>query len=142
MSGAMQPLAVPENRMAALLNDYAQLTKARVTTLIVLTAWCGYYFGCVKAGVSSMSWNLLHALLGIGMVSSGTAALNEVMEYKVDGNMRRTARRPIPAGRMSVLHGAVVGLSLTLGGALYLGWGMNPLTGWLSLATAAVYLAA
>lgn len=142
MSAIIQPLAIPQNRISMLLSDYAQLTKLRVTTLIVLTAWCGYYFGCVKTGVSSISWSLFHALLGIGMVSSGTAALNEVMEYKIDANMRRTARRPIPSGRMSVLHGALVGLALTLGGALYLGLVLNPLTGGLSLATAAVYLAA
>jgi protoheme IX farnesyltransferase len=142
MSAVAQPLAAPENRIATLLSDYAQLTKLRVTILIVLTAWCGYYFGCLQAGVSSISWNLFHALLGIGMVSSGTAALNEVLEHKIDANMRRTARRPIPAGRMSVLHGTVVGLALTLGGALYLGFALNPLTGGLSLATAVVYLAA
>src|SRR5207244_12071438 len=46
----------------------------------------------------------LHALLGIAMVSSGTAALNEVMERDVDGCMRRTAQRPLPAGRMRLLH--------------------------------------
>jgi heme o synthase len=72
--------------------------KARVTTLIVMTAWCGYYFGAQKAGVSSLSWGLFHALLGIGLVSSGTAALNEVMEYKVDGHMRRTRNAHCPQG--------------------------------------------
>ena len=39
-----------------------------------------------------------HALLGIGLVAGGTAALNEVMEYKIDGKMRRTAMRPLPTG--------------------------------------------
>src|ERR1700674_2925903 len=142
MSAITQPVILFRKQATSLLRDYAELIKLRVTTLIVMTAWCGYYFGAQKAGVSSLSWGLFHALLGIGLVSSGTAALNEVMEYKVDANMRRTARRPIPAGRMSVLHGALVGLALTPGGALYLGFGLNPLTGWLSLATAAVYLAA
>jgi protoheme IX farnesyltransferase len=142
MSTATQPLAVPAQSLTGLLRDYAELIKLRVTTLIVMTAWCGYYFGCAKAGVSSLSWGLFHALLGIGMVSGGTAAWNEVIEHKVDANMRRTARRPIPAGRMSLLHGAVAGVVLTVGGAVYLGWALNALTGWLSLATAAVYLAA
>src|SRR5713101_4588484 len=112
MSTATQPLAVPAPSIVGLLRDYAELTKLRVTTLIVMTAWCGYYFGCVKAGMSSLSWGLFHALLGIGMVSGGTAALNEVMEHKVDANMRRTARRPIPAGRMSLLHATVAGIVL------------------------------
>ncbi|MGB6803718.1 MAG: UbiA family prenyltransferase, partial [Candidatus Sulfotelmatobacter sp.] len=106
MSAMIQPLVLFRRRASSLLRDYAELMKLRVTTLIVMTAWCGYYFGSQKAGVSSLSWGLLHALLGIGLVSSGTAALNEVMEHKVDGQMRRTAQRPLPAGRMSLAHAA------------------------------------
>jgi heme o synthase len=113
-----------------------------VTTLVVMTAWCGYYFGSLKSGVPSLSWGLFHALLGVGLVSGGTAALNEVLEHDVDGLMRRTALRPLPSGRMSVWHGAAAGLLMTIGGAVYLGVALNPLTGWLSLLTAFVYLAA
>src|SRR5258708_28924155 len=116
--------------------------KLRVTTLIVMTAWGGYYFGAEKAGFSWLSWGLLHALLGIGLVSSGTAALNEVMEHKVDANMRRTAQRPLPAGRMSLRHAATAGLLATLGGSIYLSVFANPLTGLLTFLTSVVYLAA
>lgn len=129
-------------RIRTLLRDYAELTKLRVTTLIVMTAWCGFYFGALKSGVPSLSWTLLHALLGIGLVSGGTAALNEVMESEVDARMPRTARRPIPSGRMSLLHGTVVGVLLNVGGAFYLAFTTNALTGLLALATAFVYLAA
>jgi heme o synthase len=124
------------------LSDYAQLIKLRVTTLIVVTAWCGFFFGAEKAGTSSLSWSLLHALLGIGLVSSGTAALNEVMEWDVDRKMRRTASRPIPAGRMSLLHATAVGLSLTIGGSVYLVLATNWLTGSLTFLTSVVYLLA
>jgi heme o synthase len=142
MSTATQHLAVARSGIMMLARDYAELTKLRVTTLIVMTAWCGYYFGALKAGVSSVSWGLFHALLGIALVSGGTAALNEVMEWDIDGRMRRTARRPLPAGRMSLPHAAIVGVLMTIGGALYLGLALNPLTGWLSLATSVIYLAA
>jgi heme o synthase len=142
MSTVSQPLAVPRQALAALVRDYAELTKLRVTTLVVMTAWCGYYFGSLKSGVPSLSWGLFHALLGIGLVSGGTAALNEVLEHDVDGLMRRTALRPLPSGRMSVWHGAAAGLLMTIGGAVYLGVALNTLTGWLSLLTAFVYLAA
>ena len=142
MSTAIQPLAVPRNGVITLARDYAELIKLRVTTLIVMTAWCGYYFGALKSGVSSLSWGLLHALLGIALVSGGTAALNEVLEWDIDGRMRRTAQRPLPAGRMSLLHATIVGVLMTIGGALYLGLALNPLTGCLSLATSVVYLAA
>ena len=142
MSIASQPLAFVRGNFAAVLRDYAELTKLRVTSLVVMTAWCGYYFGSLKSGVSSLSWSLVVALLGIGLVSGGTAALNEVIEHDIDGHMRRTAQRPLPAGRMSLWHAALVGLMMTVGGALYLGLALNPLTGWLSLLTALVYLAA
>jgi len=129
-------------RVGTLLRDYAELTKARITTLIVLTAWCGFFFGAHRAGVSSWSFGLLHALLGVALVSSGTAALNEVLEASVDAKMRRTQARPLPSGRMSRFHAAAVGLTLTLGGSTYLAISTNRLTGLLVFLTALVYLAA
>jgi heme o synthase len=129
-------------RIQTLLRDYAELTKMRVTTLVVATAWCGFYFGALNNGTSSLSWSLFHALLGVGLVAGGTAALNEVMEQEVDARMRRTAMRPLPSGRMSLLHGTIVGALLTIGGAFYLGLTTNRLTGLLALATAFVYLTA
>src|ERR1700684_1898 len=141
MSAMTQPLVLFRKQATSLLRDYAELMKLRVTTLIVMTAWCGYYFGAQKAGVSSLSWGLLHTLLGIGLVSSGTAALNEVMEREVDGHMRRTAQRPLPAGRMSLAHATTAGLMATLGGSIYLAVFTNPLTGLLTFLTSLVYLA-
>jgi len=128
-------------KVVSLLRDYAELTKARITGLIVLTAWCGYFFGARRMGMPSWSPGLLHALIGIALVSSGTAALNEVLESKVDARMRRTARRPLPSGRMTRAHATALGLALTLGGSTYLVIYTNLLTGGLVLLTAAVYLA-
>src|ERR1700682_3750269 len=122
------------------VRDYAELTKARVTILIVLTAWCGYFLGAHKLGVSSWSLGLVHALLGVALVSSGTAALNEVLESSVDARMRRTAQRPVPSGRMTKAHAATVGLALTLGGSAYLAIYANLLTGLLVFLTSLVYL--
>ena len=136
------PLSGFCHRATSLFRDYAELTKLRVTSLIVMTAWCGYFFGAHKAGISWFSFGLLHALLGIGLVSSGTAALNEVMEHEVDAHMRRTAGRPLPAGRMSLFHAAAVGLLAAIGGSIYLAVFTNPLTGLLTFLTSVVYLAA
>ena len=141
MSIATQPLALPRGPLT-LVRDYAELTKLRVTTLVVMTAWCSYYFGAIRSGVSSLSWGLFHTLLGVGLVAGGTAALNEVMESDVDRHMRRTAGRPLPTGRMSTRRALVSGVAMALGGALYLSLALNPLTGLLSVATAVVYLGA
>ncbi len=134
MSTASQPLAVPRVGVATLLRDYSVFIKARVTTLIVMTAWAGAYFAAAKSGVSSLSWTLLHALIGIGLVSGGTAAINEVLERDVDALMRRTAQRPLVTGSMGLLHGSIIAFGMTIGGVLYLGM----LTNWLTAALAAL----
>jgi protoheme IX farnesyltransferase len=142
MSATTLPLSGFRSRATSLFRDYAELTKLRVTTLIVMTAWCGYFFGAHKSGEPWLTFGLLHALIGIGLVSSGTAALNEVMEHDVDAHMRRTALRPIPAGRMSLLHAILVGSIASIGGSIYLAVFTNPLTGLLTLLTSAIYLVA
>src|SRR5450631_3429095 len=142
MSSMTLPLSAFRTRATSLLRDYAELTKLRVTTLIVMTAWCGYFFGAHQAGTSWISWGLFHSLLGIGLVSSGTAALNEVMEHDVDAYMRRTANRPLPAGRMSLFHATAVGVLAAVGGSIYLAVSTNLLTGLLTFLTSVVYLAA
>jgi heme o synthase len=142
MGTGSQSLAVRSRRLGFVLSDYAELTKLRVTSLIVMTTWCGYFLASRQAGYPATNWRLAHALLGIAFVSSGTAALNEVMERDSDKRMRRTALRPIPAGRMTWLHGTLVGFVLTVGGSLYLALFANALTGILTFLTSVVYLAA
>jgi protoheme IX farnesyltransferase len=142
MSAASQPLAVRRIHAASLLHDYAELGKLRVTSLIVIAAGRGYFFASRKAGVSSWNRGLFHALLGIGMASGGTAALNEVMERDVDAHMQRTASRPLPSGRMSLLHAVLAGALLASGGSFYLAISTNFLTTLLTFLTALVYLAA
>jgi protoheme IX farnesyltransferase len=124
----------------SLLGDYAQLFKVRVTSLIVMTAWAGYYMGAARSGVSSVSWTLLNALWGIGLTSAGAAALNEVIERKLDAQMRRTKDRPLPAGRMDLATGWTAGVVTTLVGSVSLALTTNVLTGALGLATAIAYL--
>ncbi|HZI57482.1 MAG TPA: heme o synthase [Verrucomicrobiae bacterium] len=132
------PVVLKKN---SLLGDYLQLFKVRVTALIVMTAWAGYYMGAAKSGVSSLTWTLLNALVGIGVTCAGSAALNEVLEYKIDALMRRTRNRPLPAGRMSLATGMTAGILATVLGPVYLALTTNSLTGVLAFSTAAIYLA-
>ena len=130
------------DRVGVFLKDYAELVKLRVTSLIVLSAWAGAYFAAPRAGVAQLSWPVLHALIGISLVAAGSAALNEVFEKDVDGLMRRTAHRPLPSGRMGLVHASMISGVLVFGGSLYLAFFSNLLSGCLTLATAIVYLAA
>jgi len=142
MSAVLPLLSDQRIRATSLLRDYAELTKLRVTSLIVMTAWCGYFLAARKAGIPSLTGGLFHALFGIAMVSSGTAALNEVMERDIDARMRRTASRPVPTGRISLLHASLAGGFMAVGGSIYLAVFTNRLTGLLAFLTALVYLAA
>ena len=63
---------------------------------------------------------MFNALLGIGLVSGGTAAINEVMERDIDARMRRTAMRPLVTRTLSVMHASVVAFGMTIGGIVYL----------------------
>ena len=140
MSAATQPILLPRSGAMAVVQDYAELLKLRVTSLIVMTAWCGYYLGSLKSGVSSLHWGLLHALLGIGLVSGGTAAFNEIIERREDALMRRTQHRPLPAKHMGLAHAVLVSLVVTVGGVVYLAYMANEGTALLSLATVVAYL--
>lgn len=140
MNLAPRSIAITPATLSELLRDYAELTKLRVTSLIVMTAWTGFYFAAFKSGVSSFSWTLFHALIGIGLVSGGTAGFNEVIECETDAHMRRTATRPLPAKRMGLTHASIVCSTLIIGGAVYLWLATNALTALLTLGTAVFYL--
>jgi protoheme IX farnesyltransferase len=142
MSSISTTLVTSRGSFTLLLRDYFELVKARITTLIMMTTWCGYYLGASKAGVSPVSWTLLHSLLGVGLAAGGTAALNEAMERDLDARMHRTAARPLVTGRMGMAQGVCLGLAMVLGGCLYLAMAANWLTAALTLATSAVYLLA
>jgi protoheme IX farnesyltransferase len=135
-----QPLAAASRGPAELLRDYAQITKIRVTTLVVVTAWCGFFFGQHKSGLPVLTIKLLWALAGIGMVSAGTACMNEIIERKTDALMQRTALRPLVTHSMGLGHAIAVWAVLTATGATLLALKLNPLTALLTLLTAACYL--
>ncbi len=141
MGTVAQTLTV-RSRTSTLLRDYAELFKARVTALIVVTAACGSYFAAAQSGDRWISPAMLASLLGIGMVAAGTAGFNEIMERELDARMRRTSLRPLVTGRMSVWQAAMASGTMLLVGALYLAFACNWFTALLTLLTSALYLGA
>jgi protoheme IX farnesyltransferase len=119
------------------MRDYLELTKPRITLLILICTAVGYVFGC---GTSFRWLTLLHALLGTALLASGTAALNQWYEVDSDAKMRRTRMRPMPAGRMKRSHGFVFGVLLSAGGFAELWRGTNLLAAALGLFTLLSYL--
>ena len=106
------PLALRE-KLAA----FVELTKPRITFLIVLTSAAGFCLGS-KGRFDYVA--LFNALFGIALLSSGIAALNQYIERNLDGRMRRTLARPLPTGKLSPAAALVFGVALTLFAEVYL----------------------
>lgn len=117
-------------QQSRLWRDYLELTKPKVVALLVLTAWVGM----VLASENLASWSLLlNATLGIGLLSAAAAALNHVVDQRIDAQMARTHSRPVARGRVSSKNAIAFACSLALTGFLLLYVAVNPLTAWLTL---------
>lgn len=120
-----------------LATDLMQLTKARLSMLVVITTFVGYCMG----SVGPLDWlRLMNTVLGTAMAAAGAAVLNQVIETKVDRLMERTRLRPLPAGRMTRRVAFFIGVGLSLGGCLYLWAAVNLSSSLLATATVAIYL--
>jgi len=116
---------------------YAELTKPRITFLIVLTAAAGFALA-TKGRIDYL--RLVTAMVGVGLLSSGIATLNQYLERDLDALMRRTADRPLPAGKLLSWEALVFGVGLTALAEVYLAVLVNPLTALLGLTVVAGYL--
>lgn len=104
----------------SLATDYLELTKPRITLMVMFTALVGYVMGSPLGAVSALG--LLEALVGTGLVAAGASVLNMVLERRTDGLMHRTRERPLPSGRLRTGDALAFGLALTGLGVLFLGW--------------------
>lgn len=114
--------------------------KPRVTALVVMTAWAGYYLGAARSGIGSFNPTMIDTLIGVALVSCGSSALNQTEERRTDALMNRTANRPLAAGRLSLGYGVFIGMFAIIAGSLWLVARTNPITGTLTLLTAVTYV--
>ncbi|MGH8721182.1 MAG: heme o synthase, partial [Burkholderiales bacterium] len=113
---------------AQLASLYA-LCKPRVVALIVFTAVVGMLLSV--PGLPPLD-ALLFGTLGIALAASSAAALNHVLDARIDAQMRRTRRRPLPTGRISETRAVVFAFALGLASMLILALLVNPLTAMLT----------
>lgn len=128
--------------------DWNQLTKPRITLMVVITAYIGYELGVrgmAKAGAvapaaaSHTTTQMLLMLLGTALSCMGAGIFNQVLERDTDALMKRTKHRPLPAGRVPVARAMALGLTLSLLGVALLVMVANPLTAILSAFTILSY---
>jgi len=123
-----------EKSWAAVLAD---LVKARLTALVLLTTFVGFYLG--EQGTVHYLL-MFHVLLGTALVASGAAALNQLLEREYDAKMRRTASRPLPSGRMQPATVMLIGGICSAVGLIYLALLVNLLTSVVGAVTLVSYL--
>ena len=133
---AVAPPSSPWTVAAARIADYLVLTKPRISTLALVTVSAGFALGSADRWQSAM---LLSALFGIALVAAASSAFNQWLERESDGLMRRTASRPLPAGRLSAAEVLGFGLVTGAGGIAWLAFNVNRATAVLSAITLLLY---
>src|SRR5215831_7023290 len=122
------------------ISDFWTLTKPEVNFLIAIATFTGFYLGRPSNLHAFPFARVFHLLCATLLVASGTASLNQYLEYRFDALMRRTCRRPIASGRLHPSTGAWFGISLSILGAAYLFVVINALASVLAVITLASYL--
>jgi protoheme IX farnesyltransferase len=133
----VEPAAIERDARRRVGSDFAELVKARLTLLVLLTTAVGFYLGAV----GSINYAaLFHAVFGTALAAAGAAALNQWWERRLDALMLRTKERPIPAGRMLPRNALLVGGLLAIAGIIYLTMTTNRLSAILAAATIVIYI--
>jgi heme o synthase len=117
MKLAVSPTAPAAPALARRLADYVELTKPRIAVMVLITVAAGYL---MAAGTNAHLVPLLHTLLGTALVAGAASAWNMWIERETDAQMRRTADRPLPAGRLHHLEVVVFATALVVTGINYL----------------------
>ena len=105
--------------------EYFELTKPKVVGLIVFTAIVGMFL----AVPGMPSWqSIVFGTLGIGLAAASAAAINHVLDARIDSEMKRTRHRPLPTGQLSEKQASIFSLMLGVASMLILVLAVNLLT--------------
>ncbi|GAA0796237.1 heme o synthase [Marinobacterium sediminicola] len=112
--------------------DYLALCKLRVVAVMLLTLVVGF---CLASPSAPDPVLLALTCLGVGLAASSAAAINHVLDFNIDCHMARTARRPLPQGRLSPRSALIFAAILGISGIALLELTVNSVTAWLTLAS-------
>jgi len=112
------------------LSAYVELTKPRIAFMLVLTSAAGFYLGSTQGFDVKL---FINSMIGITLLAFGVATLNQYIERITDTLMKRTARRPLPTGKLSPNEALIFGIAQCLTAELYLLFLVNGLTAFLGL---------
>lgn len=119
------------------ISAYVELTKPGITFTVLASMLIGFVLG---SGSSINYITMLHATLGTWLIASGTAAHNQFLEWRLDGKMKRTQKRPVPSSKISPRQSIFFSMGLIIAGLIYLIAIVNLVAGLVSLITTLIYL--
>jgi len=119
------------------ITAYYELTKPGITFTVLASMMIGFILG---SGSQINYLMMLHAIIGTWLIASGTAAHNQFLEWRLDGKMKRTRRRPVPSSKITPKASVFFSLGLILAGLIYLMTFVNYIAGLVSLLTTLIYL--
>jgi protoheme IX farnesyltransferase len=136
VNGGVASISAP--RLAwARTSDFLELTKPRLTSLVLFTTLAGF---CTGTQGSIPMGLLFHVLMGTALMAGGASAFNMYAERELDARMKRTALRPLAAGRLKLRQALLFALGISVAGEVYLYVFVNHLTSLLSAIIFASYL--
>src|SRR5215472_10349692 len=141
ISQALRPAPIGSRPVLRIVADMWALTKPEINFLIAITVLVGFLVSRHDLSLLSML-QALSAMVGTLFVSSGAAALNQVMERKFDSLMRRTGRRPLVTGSVAPRSALLFGVTVSILGLLYLDLWVNYVSMLIAGLTSLMYLLA
>ena len=127
-----------------MIHDIIKLLKLRISLLVIITSYLGYYLGLRSIHKNMMSIDswiiLLFLLIGVFFTSSGASILNQFIEIDSDAKMNRTKSRPLPKGTISPYNAMYLGLISSLLGSFILFYFVNSSTSILAMSTILIYV--
>ncbi|HLQ76831.1 MAG TPA: heme o synthase [Terriglobia bacterium] len=132
---AVTELGIANRRVRAA--DFLELTKPRITLMVLITTLVGFYMGSEGSLQLTMLFN---TIIGTALVAAGASALNQYLERDLDARMLRTRNRPLPEGRVLPNEALLFSVALAVTGVTYLTIFVNGITGALGALTLAAYI--
>lgn len=121
------------------MQEWAEICKARLTLLVLMTTWAGFYLGAPAA--TGVDWILMiHAMAATALVAAGASAFNQFLERESDAKMKRTEDRPLPAGRLGADEVLLFACLSSMAGMFWLAMAVNLLSSILAAVTLILYV--
>jgi protoheme IX farnesyltransferase len=137
MEQAIATSQIEKPDLKSVIRDYFDLSKPGIGFYSLITTFAAFWMA--SSGKIDLAL-LFHTIIATGLVTAGGGALNQVIEIKADAEMKRTEKRPLPAGRVSHTSGLLFGVITSILGTAYLLLAVNALSALLAIGTLAGYL--